>query len=157
MKKFLFACAGLAMMITFLTAPMAAVAQIGGNGLPGASDFSDHGADFSGCTGQLNGGSAGNSTFRCLIYKGLKILSWTVPILISLALVAFMWGVLKYILPAGDEGKMKEGRQMMIYGIIGIAVMVSVWGLVNLVIETVFGTPAYEGDVNDPGDIGNTV
>ena len=62
-----------------------------------------------------------------------------VPLLFSAAVVAFLYGVQKYILAGASEDKVKEGREMMIYGIIGLAVMFSVWGLVRLVINTFFG------------------
>jgi len=54
-----------------------------------------------------------------------------VPLLIGLAVVVFIYGVL--ILMFSDSGEKKEeGKQYMLWGIIGIFVMVSVWGLVNI-------------------------
>ena len=41
-----------------------------------------------------------------------------------------------YILNAGDEEKQKQSKYYVIYGIVGIFVMVSVWGLVNLLKNT---------------------
>jgi len=58
------------------------------------------------------------------------------PLLFAIALVYFLVGVVKYIASGGDENKRKEGTQMMLYGIIGLFVMVSVWGLVALLINT---------------------
>lgn len=60
------------------------------------------------------------------------ILSALMPVLVALAIIYFVWGVLKYLMNAGDEEAQKEGRSMMIYGIIAIFVMVSIWGLVGL-------------------------
>jgi len=65
-----------------------------------------------------------------------SILGWLMPLLVSLAVIYFIWGVLKYVLSAGDEEKQKEGRSMMIYGIIAIFVIVSVWGLVGVLVGT---------------------
>ncbi|MEK7552959.1 MAG: pilin [Patescibacteria group bacterium] len=59
-----------------------------------------------------------------------------VGILLALSIVYFLIGVFKYIQSAGDEGKRKEGVTMMIYGIIGLFVFVSVWGLVSLLTGT---------------------
>jgi len=53
-----------------------------------------------------------------------------VPILLTLALIYFMWGLVKYIMSAGDEKARGDGKYMMIWGIIALFVMVSVWGLV---------------------------
>ena len=54
-----------------------------------------------------------------------------IPALFALAIVYFFWGMGKYILSAGDAEKAKEGRSIMIYGVIAIAVMAVLFGLVN--------------------------
>lgn len=52
-------------------------------------------------------------------------------LILAAAVVFFLWGVFQYVMAAGDEDAQKTGRAHIINGIIGIAVMVSVWGLVN--------------------------
>ncbi len=72
--------------------------------------------------------------------------NYIIPLLFTIALVYFLVGVIKYIASAGDENKRKEGTQMMLYGIIGLFVMVAVWGLVNLIWNTLrldTGAPDY--------------
>jgi len=54
------------------------------------------------------------------------------PIVIGLAMLFFLYGLMKFVLSAGDEEKKKEGQQIMIWGIVALFIMVSVWGLVNL-------------------------
>ncbi len=83
---------------------------------------------------------AASRTFKELADNFYNLLGGLVPIIVSLAIVAFLYGVQKYILAGASEDKVKEGREMMIYGIIGIFVMVSVWGLVRIVVQTFFGT-----------------
>ena len=58
------------------------------------------------------------------------------PIILTLAVVYFFWNVAKYVLASGDEEKRKEGQQGIVYGIIGITVMVSIWGLVTFLTST---------------------
>ncbi len=65
-----------------------------------------------------------------------NILNTLVPLLIGIAVVVFLWGVIKYITAGGDEEKRKEARNMMMYGIIGLFVMVAVWGLVAVLGNT---------------------
>jgi hypothetical protein len=60
-----------------------------------------------------------------------------VPLLIGLAVVVFVYGVLLLVLSEGGEKK-EEGKEFMFWGIIGIFVMVSVWGLVS-VLKSTFG------------------
>jgi uncharacterized membrane protein YidH (DUF202 family) len=76
------------------------------------------------------------------------LMDMIVPILIGLAVIVFLWGVLRFVFNAGDEEKRKDGKWMMIYGIIGIVVMVSVWGLVYFVQNT-FGI----GNINSAQSI----
>ena len=59
------------------------------------------------------------------------ILKPIVPLLVSLAVVFFIYGVLVFMFSEGGEKK-EEGKQYMFWGIIGIFVMVSVWGLVTV-------------------------
>ena len=61
-----------------------------------------------------------------------------VPVIFALAFLVFIWGVVKYffINNGGDEGKLAEGRQFVLLGILGMVVLFSVWGLVNLLLST---------------------
>ena len=57
-------------------------------------------------------------------------------LIVGLALLYFLVGVFKYIQSVDNEEKRKEGTAMMTYGIIALFVMVSVWGLVNVLKNT---------------------
>ncbi len=57
-------------------------------------------------------------------------------LILSLAVVYFLWNTFKFVMAGGDEEGKNDGRKGMIAGIIGIAVMVSLWGLVNILTET---------------------
>lgn len=60
-----------------------------------------------------------------------------VPLIFALAFVVFLWGIFKYFILGGHDEEAKEsGRSLMIWGLIGFFVMVSVWGLVNLLVDT---------------------
>jgi len=62
-----------------------------------------------------------------------NLVNTALPIVVGLALLAFFWGLVRFIFAAGEEDKRKEARSMMIYSIIALFVMVSVWGLVGFV------------------------
>ncbi len=59
-----------------------------------------------------------------------------IPLLIGIAVLVFLWGVLKYVTAGADEKKRKEGASLVGYGVVAIFVMLSVWGLVNVLIST---------------------
>lgn len=70
-----------------------------------------------------------------IICKINQILKAIIPALIALGLIYFIWGVVRYVI-GGEEETKKKGREAMIYGIIGLAVIVGVWGLVNVITNT---------------------
>jgi|SRR3989338_8686112 len=57
-----------------------------------------------------------------------------IPALFAVAGLFFLWGVFKYITSGGDEEKRAEGQKLIIWGLVGLAIMVGFWGLVNAVI-----------------------
>lgn len=60
-----------------------------------------------------------------------------VPVIFALTFLVFIWGLLKYFfLHGGNEEKRTEGRQFVLWGIIGMVVLFSVWGLVKLLLST---------------------
>ena len=80
-----------------------------------------------------------------LAFAQWRVLSWgdlvdffydviytLIPIIVSLAVLVFIWGVFRYVVSPNEEDKAR-GKQVMIWGIVGIFVMVSVWGLVNII------------------------
>ncbi len=65
-----------------------------------------------------------------------------VPVIFALAFAAFVWGVVKYLFIHGnDEAKRAEGRLFILWGVIGMAVLFSVWGFVNLLLSTLGFAP----------------
>ena len=57
-----------------------------------------------------------------------------VPLVFAVALLVFLWGVFNYfILGGGDESKREQGRSLMLYAIIGFVLMITIFGIVNLI------------------------
>lgn len=60
-----------------------------------------------------------------------------VPVIFAIAFLVFAWGVIRYFfLHGGNEDKRTEGKQFMLWGILGLALLFSVWGVVNLLLST---------------------
>jgi hypothetical protein len=64
-----------------------------------------------------------------------QILNWIIPILITLAVVYFIWGVISYTVST-DEEKKKNAKKGIIQGLIGLFVIVAFWGIIALVTNT---------------------
>lgn len=66
-----------------------------------------------------------------------------IPVITALAFAVFVWGVANYfLLHGGDEGKRAEGRQFILWGVLGMAVLFSVWGFVRILLSTLGIAPA---------------
>ncbi len=83
--------------------------------------------------------AAAPSNFQDLIAKFMNLISMLVPLVMSLAVLGFIWGLVTYIWSGGNEEKRKEGRKFIVWGIIALFVMVSIWGLVGMLSSTIFG------------------
>ncbi len=82
-----------------------------------------------------------------LLDKVQGLIAAIIPILIGLALLTFLWGVLTYLFKKDKE----EGKNFMIWGIIALFVMTSVWGLVSILRSTIL--PNSQENQLRPGDI----
>lgn len=92
--------------------------------------------------------SAQMGTIGYILCKINQLLTVVIPILVALGVVYFVWGVISYVV-AGDEEAKTKGRDRMIYGIIGLAVIVAVWGLVKILTNT-FGVSDVSQNITLP-------
>lgn len=70
-----------------------------------------------------------------------------IPLLFALALAGFVYGIIKYFLNPENEEQKKAGKNFMIWGIVAIFVMVSIWGLVGLLSGTFLNDSPNKGGV----------
>ena len=60
------------------------------------------------------------------------ILNPIIGFMFAVAVVMFIYGIVEYIWSADNEDKVAVGKTHMIWGIVGIFVMVGVYGILNL-------------------------
>ena len=61
-----------------------------------------------------------------------------VPVLFAIAFIVFLWGAFQTFIVGANNDEVKEkGKNLMLWGLIGFFVMVSIWGLVNILTGTV--------------------
>ncbi len=84
-------------------------------------------------------GAPFDSVAKLLNFASCTINKSIVPLLFTLATAGFIWGIIQYFLNPDNEEKRKSGKSFMIWGIIGLFVMLSMWGLVGILSNT-FGT-----------------
>jgi hypothetical protein len=69
-----------------------------------------------------------------------SLVSAAILVAAGLGLLAFFIGLVKFIFKSGDAKSHEEGRNQMIWGLIALFVMFSIWGLVRF-IGTAFHIP----------------
>ncbi len=85
----------------------------------------------SGCFAQTLG--ADKKIGGLLSYVTCLIQTAFIPLIFALTIAMFVWGVAQFIIHSDDEAKKESAKQLMIWGIIGLTVMMGVWGLVRIV------------------------
>lgn len=73
-----------------------------------------------------------------------------VALLFAVALVIFLWGAIRYIWNGTDETARTGGRRHMIWGVMGMAVMLSALAIVTLIFNIVTGNGTSTGIGNEP-------
>ncbi len=64
------------------------------------------------------------------------VLGPIMQLLFALAFIYFLYGVLVYFINPLDTEKRAEGRQHVMWGLIGLFIMFSVYGIIRLVLGT---------------------
>lgn len=59
-----------------------------------------------------------------------------ITLLIATALLVFLWGMFEYVRNAENDEKRKKGREHMLWGIVGLLVMVSALAIIRIVAGT---------------------
>ncbi|MBU4224090.1 hypothetical protein KJ934_02620 [Patescibacteria group bacterium] len=58
-----------------------------------------------------------------------------IKLMLAIAVMVFLYGVVEFILGADNEEKRNVGRQHIIWGLIGLFIMVSVFGIMRILLN----------------------
>ncbi len=62
-----------------------------------------------------------------------------VPIIIGIAMLVFLWGIARFMFSGGDEKVLADTKRLMVWGIVTLFVMVSIWGIIRVLQSDLFG------------------
>ncbi len=54
-----------------------------------------------------------------------------VPLFAVLAFMYFVWGVARFIKAAGNEKEVGDSKKILIWGVVGLLVLTSIWGIIS--------------------------
>jgi len=59
-----------------------------------------------------------------------------ITLLFAVALVIFLYGIVEFLMNAENDEKRTTGKQHMVWGIVGLTVMIGVFAILNVVLKT---------------------
>ena len=65
-----------------------------------------------------------------------EIINPLILLLFALALAYFLYGVLQFLTNATNDEKKTAGKSHMLWGVVGITIMMGVWTILNIVLST---------------------
>lgn len=85
-----------------------------------------------------SGNAAANAAVDTLLAKiNDNIVTPLVALVFALATLLFIWGIFEFMFSSGDPGKRAQGSNHILWGVVGMFIMVSVYGIIRLVLSTV--------------------
>jgi hypothetical protein len=66
----------------------------------------------------------------------VQIIDPLIALLAACAFIAFIWGVVQFIMYAGDETKRSEGKSTILWGLAGLVIIFGVYGILNILTAT---------------------
>jgi hypothetical protein len=80
------------------------------------------------------------TTFSGLVAFVVDFINILIPAMFGLVFLYLVWKIVDaWIIHAGDEKKLEEGKRMVTVAVLVFVLMVSTWGIVALIKSTLFG------------------
>jgi len=79
------------------------------------------------------------SNFADLVNVLIGFILLLIPLLFGLTILFVVWKLIDaWIINAGDEGKVSEGKQIALAAVIGLVVMSGIWGILRALQASLF-------------------
>lgn len=74
-----------------------------------------------------------------VVEKTMSLINSGIGVLIAVAVLFIVWHAVNLVMNGGSEDKRKEAQNSILWGVVGLFVILSIWGIVNILSNT-FGT-----------------
>lgn len=80
---------------------------------------------------------AAGATIATYIIEMISFINfYVIPLIAGIAFIVFFWGIAKYFVIGGaNEEAQEKGKQLALWGILAFVLIISTWGLVNVLID----------------------
>ncbi len=75
--------------------------------------------------------------FKSLVTAVVDIINMVIYFLIDLSVFIMIWGIFRYLIASGDKERLTKAKDVIVYGLIGIVVMYSIVGIINVLLTTI--------------------
>lgn len=80
---------------------------------------------------------AADSVYDLVKKINKAIINPLIVLLFALAFIYFIVGLLQYILNPASSEERGTGRSHILWGLVGMTIMVSVWGIMTIIVNTI--------------------
>lgn len=85
-------------------------------------------------------GANAPTDFKSFVALITNLIGILVILVFALTFLAFIWGIVKnWIIHGGSAEGVESGKKVVIVGIITLCIMVSIWGILNILKSSIFG------------------
>ena len=88
----------------------------------------------------MTGLFSSGATFATIVSSIVSLINITIGVLATLAVVAFFVGLVRYIRESGDAHAHTEAKERIIWSLVALFVLFSVWGILALMGTAFFGS-----------------
>ncbi len=92
---------------------------------------------------------AAGATLTSILDAFSRSIAAFVPVGVGLALFVFMWGLVRSMYATKGSAEIATARKHMVWGLIGLTIVVSVWGFVKI-LQDVTGVDPSKTDCTSP-------
>jgi ABC-type phosphate transport system permease subunit len=88
--------------------------------------------------GESTPGASSIGDYNTLLNNILKnIVNPIITLMVAIAVIYFLWGVFNFVRNAESSEERKKGGTHMLFGALGFFIMVSAYGILNLILGTI--------------------
>lgn len=73
------------------------------------------------------------------------IINPIIILLFGVAVLVFVYGIFEYVKGAGSDDARSTGSKHMVAGLVGLFIMISAFGIINLIVNTIGANPDENG------------
>lgn len=71
-----------------------------------------------------------------LLLQIQSVINVLIPFIVGLAVLVIIWGIFLYVVKAAEEEKRSEAKMYIVWGVVAVFCMLSVWGFVNVLVNS---------------------